>query len=176
MSGEPARTLVCRRNTVLTLISCARPSGLFFRASVQRAAPCAVSNNEVLDEALREVIQSGTPVLGICLGMQVSLTHSEENDTPTLNVIPGQVRRFAFDRKDLKIPHMGWNEVRVLQAHPVLAGIERSDEFLFCAQLFSPTSVTMQCLLLLIMKTNSPVRWVKTITSVLSSTRKRVRK
>ena len=40
-----------------------------------------------LDQALREVIQRGTPVLGICLGMQVSLTHSQENDTPTLNII-----------------------------------------------------------------------------------------
>ncbi len=89
-----------------------------------------------LDQALREVIQRGTPVLGICLGMQVSLTHSQENDTPTLNIIPGQVRRFAFDRKDLKIPHMGWNEVRVLQAHPVLAGIQPGDEFYFVHSYF----------------------------------------
>ena len=66
-----------------------------------------------LDEALREVINSGTPVLGICLGMQVSLTHSEENDTATLDLIPGVVRRFAFDQPDLKVPHLGWNEVRV---------------------------------------------------------------
>ena len=78
-----------------------------------------------LDQALHEVIQRGTPVLGICLGMQVSLTHSQENDTPTLNIIPGQVRRFAFDRKDLKIPHMGWNNLSLIsRSHPVLARIE----------------------------------------------------
>ena len=89
-----------------------------------------------LDEALREVINGGTPVLGICLGMQVSLTHSEENDTPTLDLIPGVVRRFAFDQPDLKVPHMGWNEVRIVQEHPVLADIQPGDEFYFVHSYF----------------------------------------
>jgi len=84
-----------------------------------------------LDEALKEVIAAGQPVLGICLGLQISLDHSEENDTQTLGLIPGTVRRFSFDRTDLKVPHMGWNEVRVRKAHPVLAGIEPGDEFYF---------------------------------------------
>ena len=89
-----------------------------------------------LDEALREVIKSGTPVLGICLGMQVSLTHSEENDTATLDLIPGVVRRFAFDQPDLKVPHMGWNAVRIVQEHPVLADIQPGDEFYFVHSYF----------------------------------------
>ena len=89
-----------------------------------------------LDEALREVINRGTPVLGICLGMQVSLTHSEENDTVTLDLIPGVVRRFAFDQPDLKVPHMGWNEVRIVQEHPVLADIQPGDEFYFVHSYF----------------------------------------
>ncbi len=84
-----------------------------------------------LDEALREAIDAGTPVLGICLGMQISLEHSEENDTATLGLIPGRVRRFAFDRPDLKVPHMGWNEVRVVKAHPLLEGVRSGDEFYF---------------------------------------------
>lgn len=85
-----------------------------------------------LDEALKEAIEGGTPVLGICLGLQISLDYSYENDTQTLGLIPGEVVRFQFAANSpLKIPHMGWNEVRVVQAHPVLAGIEPGDEFYF---------------------------------------------
>jgi len=84
-----------------------------------------------LHSALAEVIARGTPVLGICLGLQISLSYSEENDTPTLGILPGRVQRFAFDRRDLKIPHMGWNEVRVVQPHPLLDGVGPGDEFYF---------------------------------------------
>ena len=84
-----------------------------------------------LDQALLEVVAAGKPVLGICLGLQISLQYSEENDTQTLGLIPGRVKRFRFDRPDLKVPHMGWNEVRVVRPHPVLEGIEPGDEFYF---------------------------------------------
>ncbi len=84
-----------------------------------------------LDEALKEVIADGRPVLGICLGLQISLDYSEENDTTTLGLIPGRVERFDFNNPELKIPHMGWNEVRPVKSHPVLAGIEPGDEFYF---------------------------------------------
>lgn len=84
-----------------------------------------------MDQALSEVIEAGRPVLGICLGLQISLEYSEENDTRTLGIIPGRVCRFALDDPDLKIPHMGWNEVRVVQPHPVLNGIEPGDAFYF---------------------------------------------
>jgi imidazole glycerol-phosphate synthase subunit HisH len=84
-----------------------------------------------MDEALGEAIRAGKPVLGICLGLQISLDQSEENDTDTLGLLPGRVRRFAFDRADLKIPHMGWNEVRVVKAHPLLADVHPGDEFYF---------------------------------------------
>jgi imidazole glycerol-phosphate synthase subunit HisH len=84
-----------------------------------------------MDEALLEALRAGVPVFGICLGMQISLDHSEENDQDTLGIIPGSVRRFAFERRDLKVPHMGWNEVRVLKPHPVLQDVEPGDEFYF---------------------------------------------
>ncbi len=86
---------------------------------------------EGMDEALREAIGAGVPVLGICLGLQISFDSSEEDDQETLGLLPGQVRRFCFDRPELKVPHMGWNEVRVVKPHPVLAGIEPGDEFYF---------------------------------------------
>ncbi len=84
-----------------------------------------------LDTALKNAIAKGTPLLGICLGMQVSLDYSEENDTPTLGLLGGRVQRFKLNQPELKIPHMGWNEVKVQQSHPVLAGIEPGDEFYF---------------------------------------------
>ena len=84
-----------------------------------------------LDVALGEVVAAGKPVLGICLGLQISFDRSEENAQQTLGLLPGRVRRFEFQRRDLKIPHMGWNEVRVLRPHPLLAGIETGDEFYF---------------------------------------------
>lgn len=84
-----------------------------------------------LDVALKDAIAAGTPTLGICLGLQISLDYSEENDTPTLGLLPGRVVRFRLDDPRLKIPHMGWNEVRVVQTHPVLAGLTAGDECYF---------------------------------------------
>lgn len=85
-----------------------------------------------LDEALRRVYHDGVPILGICLGLQISLTRSEENGgTPTLGLIEGEVLRFQLDDPALKIPHMGWNEVRVVRPHPVLAGLAPGDELYF---------------------------------------------
>ena len=81
--------------------------------------------------ALRDAFHRGTPILGICLGLQISLDYSEENDTRTLGLLPGEVRRFRLDDPALKVPHMGWNAVRVVQPHPVLDGIEEGDEFYF---------------------------------------------
>ena len=81
--------------------------------------------------ALVDAFQAGTPILGICLGLQISLDRSEENDTETLGLVPGEVRRFRLDDPALKVPHMGWNAVRVVQEHPVLSGIKEGDEFYF---------------------------------------------
>lgn len=89
-----------------------------------------------LDQVLHEVYQSGKPLLGICLGTQIILGHSEEHHTPCLNIIPGNVIQFDPKNRDddgspIKIPHMGWNRVTVERNHPVLAGIRSEDEFYF---------------------------------------------
>jgi imidazole glycerol-phosphate synthase subunit HisH len=89
-----------------------------------------------LDDALKEVIARGTPTLGICLGLQISLEYSEENDTRTLGLFPGKVRRFALSDPSLKVPHMGWNEVRGVRAHPLLAGLTAGDEFYYVHSYF----------------------------------------
>jgi glutamine amidotransferase len=84
-----------------------------------------------MDQALGEVIAAGKPVLGICLGLQISFDRSEENAQQTLGLLPGVVRRFNLDCPSLKVPHMGWNEVRVRQPHPLLEAVEPGDEFYF---------------------------------------------
>jgi glutamine amidotransferase len=83
-----------------------------------------------LDQALREVFLRGTPILGICLGAQIILDYSEENDTPCLGLLPGRTR--ALPRlPGLKIPHMGWNRVAFLRSHPVFGGLPATAEFYF---------------------------------------------
>ncbi|MGB0360192.1 MAG: imidazole glycerol phosphate synthase subunit HisH, partial [Endozoicomonas sp.] len=74
-----------------------------------------------VDEVVREIINK-RPLFGICVGMQVLLDHSEENNgIDCLGILPGEVKRFADNHRSsggerLKIPHMGWN--RVSQTSP----------------------------------------------------------
>ena len=84
-----------------------------------------------LAEAICEAFRRGVPILGICVGAQIILSHSEEGDTSGLGLIEGRTRRFRLSDPALKIPHMGWNEVRVETAHPLLEGIGADDEFYF---------------------------------------------
>ena len=84
-----------------------------------------------LDAALIDAFRAGTPILGICLGLQICLQRSEENDTETLGLVRGEVRRFRLQDPALKVPHMGWNAVRVRRSHPVLAGLQAGDECYF---------------------------------------------
>lgn len=81
-----------------------------------------------LDQAVRSVIQAGRPVLAICVGMQALLSESEEfGTTPGLAILEGQVRRFpahlSASAIRLKVPHMGWNQLHLLRACPLLDGI-----------------------------------------------------
>jgi len=97
------------------------------------AAPTAMENliRTGLGEAIKEVFAAGVPILGICLGAQVVLDSSEEGDTPCLGLIAGKTVRFKFQDKSLKIPHIGWNSVKITQPHPLLEGIDKQDEFYF---------------------------------------------
>ncbi len=77
------------------------------------------------------------PVLAICVGMQALMSHSQENGgVPCLDIIPGEVRYFGNplvdgDGQRLKVPHMGWNEVRQVRAHPLWQGIPDMTRFYF---------------------------------------------
>ncbi len=85
-----------------------------------------------LDEVIRRAAASGTPFLGICLGMQILFEFSEEDGgVETLGVLPGVVRRFRPADPREKVPHMGWNRVRWTRPHPVLEGLPRESYFYF---------------------------------------------
>jgi glutamine amidotransferase len=84
-----------------------------------------------LDRALGDAFARGTPILGICVGAQIALTHSEEGDTACLGFIEGECRRFRPSDPALKVPHMGWNRVKVVRKHPVLARLSDGVELYF---------------------------------------------
>ncbi len=85
-----------------------------------------------LDSALVEAFERGTPILGICLGSQIILSMSEEDgNTLGLGIILGRATKFQFTDETLKIPHMGWNAVKVTRRHPVLSHLNPGDEFYF---------------------------------------------
>lgn len=90
-----------------------------------------------MDEALRDAAGS-KPFLGLCMGMQALVDHSEENGgTECLGLLPGRVLSFgdAFASikfaQRLKVPHMGWNQVAQTQAHPLWRGIADDSRFYF---------------------------------------------
>ncbi len=106
-----------------------------------------------LDEVLREQFAAGKPILGICLGTQVIMGHSEENDTACLGIVPGCVRLFppnltASSGQRLKIPHMGWNRIQTQRPHPLLAGLSLEDEFYFVHSYY-PVPDDLSCVLAL---------------------------
>lgn len=78
------------------------------------------------------------PVLGVCLGMQLLFERSEESGTPCLGVIPGSVRRIA-DAPGLRVPHMGWNSLRVQRPHALLGDLGASPYAYFVHSYAAPT-------------------------------------
>ncbi|MEO7066399.1 MAG: imidazole glycerol phosphate synthase subunit HisH [Rhodanobacter sp.] len=88
-----------------------------------------------LVELLRSLQQ---PVLGVCLGMQLLCTHSEEGDTACLGLIPTRVCHFA-KAPGLRVPHMGWNRMSVQREHPLLAGLGSDDQAYFVHSYAVPT-------------------------------------
>ena len=106
---------------------------------------------------LRDAIDAGLPILGICVGMQIMMRHSEENDgVDCLDIFPQPVKFFGADLKDggarlgacgsrlgacgsrLKVPHMGWNQVHQVRPHPLWAGIEDDSRFYFVHSFYVP--------------------------------------
>ncbi|ASM78466.1 imidazole glycerol phosphate synthase subunit HisH [Vitreoscilla filiformis] len=102
---------------------------------------------ELADSGLKEAVleaAANKPLMGVCVGMQMLLEHSEEQDTPGLALFPGRVKRFQLegrlqaDGSRYKVPQMGWNRVRQHahakhggQVHPMWAGVPDESWFYF---------------------------------------------
>ncbi|MDM4766403.1 imidazole glycerol phosphate synthase subunit HisH [Pelomonas sp. SE-A7] len=104
---------------------------------------------ELGDSGLKEaVLDAAThkPLMGVCVGMQMLLDHSEEQDTPGLGLIPGQVRRFQLegqlqpDGSRYKVPQMGWNRVQQARAHPVWQGVPDGSWYYFVHSYYAQPS------------------------------------
>ena len=121
--------------------------------TVARAARVVFPGQGAMPDCVREMDARGLrgavleaarvkPFLGICIGLQMLFERSEEGDTPGLGLLPGRVRRFpAQSMLDahgarLKVPHMGWNEVRQTAAHPLWDGIAQDERFYFVHSYF----------------------------------------
>jgi len=88
----------------------------------------------------------GKPFLGICIGLQMLFENSEEGNVAGLGVLPGRVRRFRPEAMvdiggaRLKVPHMGWNRVRQVAAHPLWHGIPDQSRFYFVHSYYVETA------------------------------------
>jgi glutamine amidotransferase len=77
-----------------------------------------------LVEPIRQAVESGKPFLGVCLGLQLLFDVGYENGRHEgLGIVPGEVVRFELP-SEYKVPHMGWNQLSILQPSPLLAGLE----------------------------------------------------
>jgi len=93
----------------------------------------ALGNYGGLFEAIEEAVTTkARPFLGICVGMQMMATWGREyEDTQGFGWIPGEVIKIAPKDPHLKVPHMGWNDLVIDHAHPVLAGLKSGDHAYF---------------------------------------------
>jgi len=90
---------------------------------------CLVNLGPAGRDAIAAWINEGRPYLGICLGFQVLFEQSQEGGGPGLGLFEGKVVRFP---DGVKIPHIGWNEVRPTREVPLFAGIDPGTRFYFC--------------------------------------------
>lgn len=103
------------------------------------------------DGFLRDWAKAGKPLLGICLGSQIIFDHSEEGGVDCLGLLPGTIRHFrrvwddAGIAPDLKVPHMGWNDVTYMNGgSPLFEGVPAHSDYYFVhSYLIQPADATI---------------------------------
>ena len=135
-------------------------------AEVMSAERVVLPGQGAMRDCMRELHESGMygavmhaaahkPLMGVCVGMQMLLDHSEELDTPCLGLIPGEVKKFELagkiqpDGSRYKVPQMGWNQVRQLAhggaVHPVWAGVPDNSYFYFVHSFYARPLEAIHC-------------------------------
>ncbi len=98
-----------------------------------------VLNQTGLTEIVKQqVLEKGKPFLAICIGIQILFDKSEEDDAQCLGILPGEVKRFPAS--ELKIPQIGWNQVKQVRSHPVFEGVPDNSDFYFVNSFYSAPS------------------------------------
>jgi len=110
-----------------------RADKILFPGEGEAASAMSELRAQGLDKLLPTLTQ---PFLGICLGMQLLGTHSEENNTDLLNILPFEVKRFPADAQH-KVPHMGWNTLQRLRS-PLFEGLQAEDYVYFVHSYYAP--------------------------------------
>lgn len=88
-------------------------------------------NESGLTDVIKEEAGKGKPILGICLGMQLLGNRSEEGSMSGLSLIPFECKKFNFEDKSLKIPHMGWDIVDFRKQHSLVEGLTGQQRYYF---------------------------------------------
>ncbi|MFP4655117.1 MAG: imidazole glycerol phosphate synthase subunit HisH [Methanohalobium sp.] len=101
----------------------------------------AMKNLQPLTDAIYEYVDTGKPLLGICLGQQILMSKSDEGGlTDGINLVPGHVKRFPSS--ELKVPHMGWNSITINKNHPLFEGISDGTYVYFVHSYYVDTDET----------------------------------
>lgn len=99
----------------------------FERAVLPGVGHAGVAMDRLIDKGWKNAIKAySRPLLGICLGMQLMCDFTEEGDVTTLGLVPGKLNELKSE--DLTLPHMGWNEIKIVSDHPIFAGINADDQ------------------------------------------------
>jgi len=125
-----ALTKLGYRPTVTEAVSDILKADAVFLPGVGAAADTMKSLTAAgLDDAVRKLVELKRPLFAICVGLQVLLSGTEEGgDHKCMDIIPGRVRKLPAG---LKVPHMGWNQVKQVIAHPIFGGIPDNTNFYF---------------------------------------------
>ncbi len=99
-------------------------------------ATIATLKKRGLNEVLIDFYRTGRPMLGICIGIQILFSHSDEEDTECLGILPGYVKKYPVPRASmeveaLKVPQIGWNEVYQTVPHPIFKDVPNPAHFYF---------------------------------------------